>query len=308
MASVYEGVVEIAKDYYIRTMRAGRYCKAVRYKRPIPGDTPVARSAKNTATNKAQQYINRKSSAEKLQMLMCANFDHKDACFCTMTFDQKHLPPNRRQAQSTIKNFIRRLRNDWKQAGRELKYIYTVEGEPISMHPEAVDVDEIPWEIAPWKETNRWEKLDNQQDDSKTDKAVRFHVHCILLLQKDDFQNIRSRWKSGNIHINPIKVNDITTFPRLSAYMTKESRAGDLPTGARGYVPSINLEQPVLEGHWCSECETIAPPRDAEVIHSGREDTFYSSYQYCFYRVPRPQQIAAPYKRKASASRKKTKK
>lgn len=298
----------MSKEYYIRTMRAGRYCKAVRYKRQLPGDTPKARAAKSLATTKAKQYINRKGSAEKLQMLMCANFDRKDAYFCTMTFDPKRLPPNRRQAQASIKNFLRRLRAEWKQAGRDLKYIYTVEGEPISMHPEASAVDNIPWEVVPWTDKGRWEAMDSQQSQAGTDNPVRFHVHCLLLLRREDFPEIRKAWKYGNVHINPIKVNDIETFPRLAAYMTKESRAGGLSTGARGYVPCLSLEQPVLEGHWCDECETISPPRDAEVIHSGREDTFYSSYQYCFYRVPRKQQIAEPYKRKAGANRRKAKK
>ncbi|MCI8620158.1 MAG: hypothetical protein HFG44_08865 [Oscillospiraceae bacterium] len=293
----------MSKEFYIRTLTAGRYCKVVRYKRSIPSDGNIARNKKRAATTKAQQFINCKNATEKLEMLLCANFDSKESYFCTLTFDESHLPATRKEAIQVVSGYLRELRQEWTRHGRQLKYIYIVEGESLASSPTARSVDNVSWEITPWKNREYWEMLDIPRTTGKHEPSKRFHVHMFLLLQKKDCEVVRAMWTSGHIYINQMKVNETASFQRIAAYVTKEKRNNKMPNGARGYIPSKNLTQPVSEGHWCSECETIEPPRGAEVILSGREDTFYSSYQYCYYRLPRPQQPPKPYKRKGNVNR-----
>lgn len=146
----------MAKSFYMRTMVAGRYRKIIRYTRPLPNDNNVIRQAKTAATNAAQRYINIKNSTEKLQLLLCANFDRKDACFCTFTFDDDSLPDNRKHAKNIIAATFRALKKEFTRHEKDLKYIYVVEGESLSSAPNAVSVTAQPWEVAPWREQQRW--------------------------------------------------------------------------------------------------------------------------------------------------------
>ena len=285
---------KMASKNYIRTITAGRYRKMVKYSRALPSDTKTVRLAKQVVTSKAQQFINIKNATENIQMLMCANFDKKNACFCTFTFETQHLPANRKHLQNMFTAFLKNIRQEWHRQGRELKYIYTIEGEPLTTSPNACPPEHLQWEIAPWKDAEQWEMLDSGAQKA-TEQPIRFHAHCFLLLNKMDYDTVRSFWSYGYVYINQMKVNEITTFSRLAAYVTKDCRNGKKPNGARAYVPSLNLEKPKIEGHWCEEYETIEPPRGAEVIHSGREDTMYTSFLFCYYRLPRLQQPSQPY-------------
>lgn len=288
----------MASKNYIRSVTAGRYEKLVKYSRALPTDSKITRRAKQVVTSKAQQFINIKNSTERLQMLLCANFDEKNACFCTFTFDDQHLPANRKHLQSMFIAFLKNLRQEWSRQGRDLKYIYTIEGEALASHHDACPPECLQWEIAPWQAKEQWAMLDDGSPQEGAEQPVRFHVHCFLLLNKADYDTVRAFWRYGYVYINQMKVNEITTFSRLATYVTKDSRSEKKPNGARSYVPSLNLEKPKIDGHWCEEYETIEPPRGAEVIHSGREDTMYTSFQFCYYRLPRPQQPPQPYKSK----------
>lgn len=292
----------MAKEYYIRTITAGRYCKTVRYRRSLPSDSKAVRLAKRAVTNKAQRFINLKNATEKLQFLLCANFDSKESCFCTFTFDNDHLPANRKHTQAIWADFLRSLREEWKRQGRELKYIYTIEGEALASSPNACPVDGIQWEIAPWRDKERWEMLDGVAAQDGAEQPVRLHAHCFLPLRKGDYEAVRAFWRYGHVYINQMRVNEITTFQRLAFYVTKEKRCDEKPVGAHSYVPSRNLTPPAVTGHWCSECETVEPPQGAEVIHSGRDDTFYTSFHFCYYRLPRQQQPSQRCKSKGRIS------
>lgn len=292
----------MAKEYYIRTIKAGRYCKAVRYRRSLPSDSKAVRLAKQAVTNRAQRFINMKNATEKLQFLLCANFDSKDSCFCTFTFNDENLPANRKHTQRIWTDYLRSLREEWKRQDRQLKYIYTVEGEGVETSPNACPVDGLQWEIAPWKDKARWELVDTEAAQNDTDQPVRLHVHCFLTLEKSDYEAVKAFWRYGHVYINQMRVNEITTFQRLSFYVTKEKLCEEKPNGAHSYIPSKNLTPPDVSGHWCGEYETVEPPQGAEVIHSGRDDTFYTSFHFCYYRLPRPQQPPQPYKSRGRIS------
>ncbi len=295
----------MGKGNYIRTVRAGRYVAQVQYTRALPGDSPAARRAKTAVATQAQHFLNVKNATEKLERLLYANFDSKDSYFCTFTFSDPKLPLTLKDVKKAFVAYIAKLRKEWKRTGRELKYIYTIEGEPNEKCSPAAPVSGSTWETEPWKVTDRWEKLDSPGQE-RAESPVRFHIHCFLRLQKSDYDTVRSLWDLGHVHINKMKVNEITTFSRLASYVTKEYRTGEKSVGARSYVPSLNLAQPEITGCWCEDGITIEPPDGAEVIRSGREDMIYTSYKYLVYRLPRPQQLPAPYVRKGSIQKKKS--
>lgn len=288
----------MAKDFYVRTIRAGRYFKSVRYRRSLPSDTREVRAAKAATTNKAQRYINLKNAAEKLQMLLCANYDVKEACFCTLTFSEENLPANRKMTRQYFISFREALRRRWHKQGRELKCIYSIEGTSLHTDPGAKPAESSQWEIQPWRVKAKWDAVDKLTKRAKPKDSIRFHAHCFLILSKADRDVVRQLWPYGHAYINPIQVDLPESFYRLSYYVTKEARNGAIPKGARSYVPSRNLEQPVIEGHWCEEYEVLQPPANAEHVHTANEVTDYTSFQYCSYRLPRPKRQAKSYKSK----------
>lgn len=288
----------MAKGFYIKSLVAGRYQTVVRYSRSLPNDSPSTRRAKQAATAAAQKFINIKNGTERLELLLCANFDRKEACFCTFTFQEECLPANQKHARQVFTSFIRELRKEYSRSGRPLKYIYTVEGCPDISQAAPVSSDQ--WEIAPWKAKDRWEALDSSTIQAEAEAPARLHVHCFLLLEKEDMETVRALWRHGYVHINRMKVNEKTTFQRLAAYVTKEKRNDTKGNGSRGYIPSQNLEKPTITGHWCTEFEGITIPQGAEPIKSGaeRNDLYGSSLEYVVFRLPRAQQQPQPYKSK----------
>lgn len=207
--------------------------------------------------------------------------------------------------QNDIKKLIRKARPAFKQSGLSFPVIYTVEGQPTQQLPQA----DSAWETAPWKDRKRWAALDEDSEDPLVEDSVRLHAHAFLLLPDDeDRALVRSLWPHGKVHINYIRVNDFTSFVRLSAYVTKESRLGTRPVGERSYIPSLGLIQPDVDGHWCGESEGIAMPPAAERLGSGdRHDDVYNSHcEWITYRFPRNNPSAQKgYKSKGRISKRK---
>lgn len=297
----------MAKGFYMRRRKAGRYYLVTRSSRPLPGDSEAVRTAKQAATTAAQKYINIKNATERLQLLLCANFDSKDACFCTFTFTDETLPANRKHTKAIFVDYLRKLRPEWKRTDRAFKYLYTIEGEPLSACPTAAPVAGQRWEVAPWRDEKRWEQLDTAAQDAP-EGPTRFHVHCFFLLRKADHEVVKALWPYGQVYISQMKVNELTTFQRLANYVTKESRTGVKGNGTRAYTPSTNLEKPVIDGHWCTEFEGITLPMGAEKISSGGDsnEIYGSSMEYTFYRMPRPTTPSQPYKSKGKLNHKKS--
>lgn len=285
----------------MRTFSAGRYRKVIRYPRSLPGDSPPTRASKRHHSAAAQRYINIRDCTERLQWLLCCNYDHKSAAFLTLTFDDEHLPDSRNGVKLCVQKLIRQLRPVFRNRGDPFPVIYTVEGQPSQSLRQA----DSPWEVAPWKDVKKWETLAGE--DEQQDAPVRLHAHMFLLLpERDDRELVRSFWPHGRVHINYIRVNDFKSFQRLAAYVTKESRLGSRPDNEKAYVPSLGLIQPDVDGHWCKEAETIGFPAGVEQLGDGRERDHVSGYEssWIMYRHPRPTTKPKPYQPKVRTSRK----
>lgn len=193
------------------------------------------------------------------------------------------------------------MRPIFRRQGKAFPSIYTVEGQPSENLPQA----DATWETVPWKDTLRWDALEEQPDDTPADDRVRLHAHMFLLLpDKNDLELVRSFWPYGYVYINYIRVNEFRSFQRLAAYVTKESRAGVRPENERAYVPSLGLIQPDIDGHWCGESESIGFPMGVEQLGEGNDRDYLtgSERNWIMYRFPRSTQPQKPYAPKGRIS------
>ena len=140
--------------------QAGAVVRELIYTPPRNYDLPKARGEKQHITSMARQAMNDRRAWLKLLLLIAANFIWGRHIFATLTFDNDHLPANRKEAQRLIAKYLRRLRDTLRRQGRELKYIYVIE----CKHG-----------------------------------AGRYHYHLILNLTKRDEELIRSLWDYGRI-------------------------------------------------------------------------------------------------------------
>lgn len=283
----------MSRCYYTRIRKAGRRTIVVRYPRQHPRDSKAARAVKAAATSKAQQYINIKNGTEHLELLLYANFDSPQACFCTFTFDDAHLPATREVVKSEYAGYLKQLRKEWKQNGKALKYIYTIEGVSLYEEPDARLIDKSsPAEVRPWKDRELWDNLALNGAQEAAEKPVRFHVHCFMELSKSDMETVRAFWGNrGGVHISRIKTDVRNAYARLASYVTKERRNGSTDNGARAYTPSLGLVQPRITGHYCEEWEHLEAPAGATDVYQGRETTpFGDGFEYLSYLAPMPQQ------------------
>ena len=266
------------------------------YNKVVRGHSKNVRQAKMQSTAAAQKFINNKNAALWLQLLLYANFNVKNACFCTFTFNEENLPVNRKMAHQYFTSFIRSMRRQWKKNGRAFPYIYTLEGASLSDCPNAMAVNDINWEIRPWEVTAKWESLDQKpKKSSKKEYVARYHIHCILILSREDRKIAKEKWPYGISFINPISRKYQKSFVNLSYYMTKESRNGVLMSGKRSYIPSKNLQQPITTEEWLEPHEAIQVPYGAERIDGSCSDTPYNSHRFLTY-LYQDQKPAKSYK------------
>lgn len=94
---------------------------------PVPEKVkPYKRAVRETGTSPAQKKLNDKKAVKYLNRLAHTNFDEQDL-FVDLTFDEKNLPKDRKDAQRVVRNYIDRLRRARKKEELdEIKYIYVI--------------------------------------------------------------------------------------------------------------------------------------------------------------------------------------
>ena len=73
----------------LRKIQSGRLVYAVVYTAPVAGDSPRQRTQKRQASTAAREKLNARTSFQKLERTLAANFDDGDL-FLTLTYDDKH--------------------------------------------------------------------------------------------------------------------------------------------------------------------------------------------------------------------------
>ncbi len=154
------------------------------YPAPNPRDSVGVRSGKKALSSEAQQRMNLKYAYQKLELEIAANFGVGDL-YATFTYDDKHLPASRKEANSRVSLFMRRLRAARKAAGQELRYIYVTE---------------------------------HKHGDG------RWHHHILINSTGEDFALIRELWGQGGIEFVRIRVDRDKNYETLARYLCKEQR------------------------------------------------------------------------------------
>ena len=249
---------------YRRTVRAGALVEVVTYNRPEPSDTPRQRHEKQKLSSLARKKLNAKQSNKQFEYVAAANFTGQDY-MVTLSFDNAHLPPDRRGVVSAFQRFIRKLRAERKRRGQEVKFIRVIENK----HGEG-----------------------------------RFHIHMLLnATGGNDFEEIRSLWEFGtDIDIQYLnKYGDDARFAAgIVYYLTKERHTAT--AGVRRWSGSRNLVRPEITGEWVHDNASIIPPVGAEIIASEEIRNEWGRFEYCKYAL-KPQRQRTRTKRTSRTDR-----
>lgn len=154
------------------------------YPAPNPRDGDAVRSGKKALSSAAQQRMNLKYAYQKLELEIAANFGIKDL-FCTLTYKEENLPPNRKMAVKDMQSFWRKLRLARSALRQELRYIYVTEGK----HGD-----------------------------------TRLHHHALINATGDDFALIQKLWGFGGVEFKRIRFDKEKNFETLARYFCKEER------------------------------------------------------------------------------------
>lgn len=151
-----------------KTIRAGRLVLTCAYTMLYPSDRPHVRREKRKCSSAARQRMNLKRSAQKLELMLAANFGPKDLVL-SLDYRDDALPETRPEAVKLLKKFLRQLRDYRRKRGGELKYIYVTEG----LHG---------------------------------DKRV--HHHLVINGTDADLETLQSLWPHGGVHLARLSLRD----------------------------------------------------------------------------------------------------
>ena len=234
----------------LKQVRSGRLVCAVVYTTPTAVDSPKARAQKQKASTAARERLNARTSFQKLERTLAANFDDGDL-YITLTYDDKHLPESRDKAVRRIRSFLSKLRGARKARGQPLRYIYVTEG---------------------------------------CGPGGRLHHHVVLNSTGDDLEEIRRLWIYGdNVELRRLRFDRDYTYEDLASYLTKEPREWGHPqVGERTWTPSLGLARPEPESETVPDYVTLTAPPEAIVLQNeGPIRNGYGEYAWIKYMLPR---------------------
>lgn len=234
----------------LRKIQAGRLGYAVVYTPVCAGDGPKARAQKQKASTAAREKLNARTSFQKLERTLAANFDDGDL-YVTLTYDDKHLPDSRDKAVRRMRSFLAKLRQARKDRGKSLDYIYVTEG----AHP-----------------------------------GGRLHHHLVLNSTGEDLEEIRRLWIYGdNVELRRLTFSKEYTYEDLASYLTKEPREWGHPqVGERTWTPSLGLRRPEPETERVPDCVTLSAPPEAVILaREGPVVNGYGEFAWIKYLLPK---------------------
>lgn len=155
------------------------------YRRISRSDSTKVRQAKKKATTEVMARFNKKTSIRRFELMLAANFLPGAICG-TLTYDDEHLPADRKAAERRFRYFRQKLSAHYKKCGVELVCFWSTE---------------------------------HKHGDG------RWHHHFILPSTGSDYDAIRAAWIYGtDIDLKPLRVDKEKNYATLAAYYAKESR------------------------------------------------------------------------------------
>ena len=226
---------------------AGPLVREVIYSRASSREAAAVRQAKRKTSSEAQQRVNARYSWEKLELMLAANFVPGDLVI-TLTFDEDHLPPDRKTAAARLKKFRSELTGIRQAAGTELRMIWSLE--------------------------------------NKTDEG-RWHAHAVIdAATGDDFADILRYWPYGrNLEIRKLEISKHRNYETLARYMCKERR--ERP-GLRSWSYTRNCKHPEVESFPVPDDTRVEIPEGATVIQEETKRTEFAEFQYIKYLAAAP--------------------
>ena len=218
------------------------------------GDGPRERAAKTRATNEAQALRNRILSTRQLELMLSKNYPTPGSgLVICLTYDDAHLPRDRKTAQRRFKYFLKKLRDARREAGLpEPRVIYA---------PEALS-----------SESGRW------------------HHHIVLDSTGDDMPMVRACWIYGSdIDAEKLRVDAEKDHASLAHYMNKEAREVqeyECRPGLHGWGCTRNCLRPEVDVRIVEDRVRIRAPRGATVLLQERRASAFAEIAVLKYRLP----------------------
>ena len=212
----------------LKRTRAGRLEIATCYTQISKGDPARVRAQKEKSSSEARERMNARTSYQKLERKLAANFDDGDL-YITLTYDDKHLPDCRGKAVRRLRSFLARLRKARKERGDLLLYVYVTEG----CHP-----------------------------------GGRYHHHLVVNTTGTDLDEIKRLWSYGsNVELRRLTFSQDYTYEDLAMYLTKEPREWGSPkVGERTWTPSLGLQDPEPQTESVPDYVTLTAPPGAVIL------------------------------------------
>ena len=230
------------------------------------GGSAKERAAKSKATSAAQRRMNQLNSAMELELRLAANFPTPGSgLVIVLTYDDRHLPKTRRQAQRRFAYFLKKLREARQAAG--------LPAPRVIFAPEVL-----------------------------TSESGRWHHHIVLDNTGDDLAMVRRCWIYGtDIECEKLRVDEEKNHETLARYMSKELREAqeyECRPGLHGWGCTRNCLKPEVDVVLVDEDERLEAPRGAKLLLRERRQTEYAGYEIIKYRLG-----SAVFRRPARAKR-----
>lgn len=254
----------------LKRIDAGGIQVVALYNRRSGWETPKERAAKQKASSAAQRRMNQIYSYQKLELMLAMNFPTAgSAMVCAATFDDKHMPGSRSEAQLRFKYFLKLLRRERK-------------------------AEQLPEPVVFWA------------PEILSSESGRWHFHFVLDNTGHDIEMIRRCWIYGSdVECEKLRKPDGPELPAwlaeagedeepnnlykaLAKYMTKELRECqeyETKPGLHGWSCTRNAKKPEIDTVTVPDDYEIDPPEDCTVLLNESKSTEYASYRVIKFAV-----------------------
>lgn len=252
----------------LKRIDAGAIQVAALYDRPSRWDPPAQRAEKRKASTAAQRRMNQINSCQQLEMRLAVNFPTPGSgLWVTLTYDDDHMPGNRKEAQRRFLYFLQKLRAGRRAAG-------------------------LPEPVVFWA------------PEVLTSRAGRWHQHVVMDSTGRDYELIRACWIYGTeIEIrklgspepgeapppwyDPDAPEPGNYFRAVARYMTKELRECqeyESRPGLHGWSCTRNALKPETETVTVPDNYQLEPPEGCTVLLDECRSTEWASWRVIKYR------------------------